>query len=107
MKGFVMLVFEVLQENHEALSGLKTLPNAEVFQIDPLDGAAILQVAVPLVSIVAPLVAHTLQKYFEDNRVTIKYDGVEISAMGYEKAMKLFREVSAQRIEEQGGEPAS
>lgn len=51
----------------------------------------------PLVSIIMPTVSQIQQKYFNDNRVTIKFDGVEISALGYEKAMKILKEMLEQK----------
>lgn len=51
----------------------------------------------PLVSIIMPTVSQIQQKYFNDNRVTVKFDGVEISALGYEKAMKILKEMLEQK----------
>lgn len=44
-----------------------------------------------------PTVSQIQQKYFNDNRVTVKFDGVEISALGYEKAMKILKEMLEQK----------
>lgn len=51
----------------------------------------------PLVSIIMPTVSQIQQKYFNDNRVTVKFDRVEISALGYEKAMKILKEMLEQK----------
>lgn len=51
----------------------------------------------PLVSISMPTVSQIQQKYFNDNRVTVNFDGVEISALGYEKAMKILKEMLEQK----------
>lgn len=51
----------------------------------------------PLVSIIMPTVSQIQQKYFNDNRVTVNFDGVEISALGYEKAMKILKEMLEQK----------
>lgn len=94
-----MLVFETTQDNREILSKLESLTGNEIFLIDSLDGNNIAQILIPLVSIVAPLVSQTIQKFFNDNRVTIKYDDVEVSALGYDKAMKLLQTVLEQKQE--------
>jgi hypothetical protein len=92
-----MLVFETTQGNREILLELETLTGNEISLIDSLDGHNIAQILIPLVSIVAPLISQTVQKFFNDNRVTIKYDDVEVSALGYDKAMKLLQAVLDQK----------
>ena len=99
-----MLVFEVLQEDAGLLSELIPFANEETYQIDSLGGNDIVQVLVPLASVLAPVISQIVQKYFDNNRITIKFDGVEISAMGYEKAMKLLKEVSEQQHEKNNNE---
>ena len=71
--------------------------NCEMSSIDSLDGNDFIEILVPLVSIMMPTISQILQKYFNDNRVIIKFDGIEISALGYEKAMKILKEVLEQR----------
>ncbi len=44
-----------------------------------------------------PTVSQIQQKYFNDNRVTVKFDRVGISALGYEKAMKILKEMLEQK----------
>ena len=84
-----MLVFEVLQDDKELIEEILQVFSVETTnEIDSLAGDDIIQILVPLTSIVAPLAAQVLQKFFDDNRVTIKYDGIEVYALGYEKAMK-------------------
>lgn len=100
-----MLIFEVLQEDSDLLSELTSLLDIENYEVDSLDGNDIIQVLVPLASILAPVISQTIQKYFDNNRITIKFDGVEISAMGYEKAMKLLKEVSLQRESKKDDKP--
>ena len=93
-----MLVFEVLQDDKELIEEILQVFSVETTnEIDSLAGDDIIQILVPLTSIVAPLAAQVLQKFFDDNRVTIKYDGIEVSALGYEKAMKIFKEALEQR----------
>jgi len=92
-----MLIFEVMQEDSNLLSALILSLGTENYEVDSFDGNDIMQVLVPLASILAPVASQIIQKYFDNNRITIKFDGVEISAMGYDKAMKLLKEVSLQR----------
>jgi hypothetical protein len=96
-----VLVFEFSQTETELLDELKnSFQSAKIEKVDSLGGGEITQLLIPLVSIVAPLVAATIQKYFNDNRVTIKYDNVEVSALGYDKAMKILEKVLAQKSKE-------
>lgn len=93
-----MLVFEIAQSAPEIKEEiLSSIPSGDEIFVDSLDGNDIIQILVPLVSIVTPIVSQIIQKYFDDNRVTIKFDGVEISALGYEKAMKILKEVLSER----------
>lgn len=93
-----MLVFEIKPDAVDVKEDiLSALPNSNVTSVDSLDGNDFLQILVPLVSVIMPIISQILQKYFDDNRVTIKYDGVEISALGYDKAMNILKEVLAHR----------
>lgn len=96
-----MLVFEILADVADIQGEISSaFPESELQTVDSLDGSDLIQVLVPLASVVMPVVSQILQKYWNDNRVTIKYDGIEISALGYEKAMRLLKEVLAQRESE-------
>jgi hypothetical protein len=89
-----MVVIETKIENKELLNEIaKSLVNTEFVESRSLDGNDIVQLVVPVVSIIAPLVAITIQKIFIDERVTIKYGNIELTAMTYEKAVKLLREL--------------
>lgn len=92
-----MLTFEIQPNDRKRLSDLMSIPGAKVYEVDSLDGNDFTQIVIPLVSIVIPLVTQLIQKYINDNRVTIKFDGVEVSALGYEKAMNLLNKVLEQR----------
>ena len=93
-----MLVFEILPDAVDVKENiLSTFPDSNVASVDFLDGNVFLQILVPLVSVMMPDISQILQKYFDDNCITIKYDGVEISALGYDKAMNILKEVLAQR----------
>lgn len=93
-----MLIFEIAPEDIKIKEDiLKSIPNAQVLSVDSFDGSDFIQVIIPLVSVIMPIASTVIQKYFDDNRVTIKFDGVEISALGYDKAMKILKEVIEQR----------
>jgi len=100
-----LIVFETDIENVDLVDdfiALDTLvnKNGNFTTVIPLDGNQLLQIIVPIVSIVAPLVAQTVQKYFADNRVTIKINGIEISAQGYGNAMKLLNRLLQEKNED-------
>ena len=89
-----MLIFEILRNATEVKNDIiDSFPDNEVLSVDSLDGNDFIEILVPLVSIIMPTVSQILQKYFNDNRVSIKFDGIEISALGHEKAMKILKEV--------------
>ncbi|GHV84226.1 hypothetical protein AGMMS50212_15660 [Spirochaetia bacterium] len=89
-----MVIFEAKLENRNLFDEvIAVTADAEQVIVSSLDGGDLIQVIVPIVSIIAPLVAQTVQKLFADNRATIKYDGIEISAIGYDNAMKMFKEI--------------
>lgn len=93
-----MLIFEILPNATDIRDDiLFSFPESEVMSVDSLDGNDFIQLLVPLASIVMPVISQILQKYWDSNRVTIKYNGIEISALGYEKAMSILKEVLTQR----------
>lgn len=93
-----MLIVEVLEDDLDLANEVReAFEGSEELRIDSLDGNDIIQIMVPLVSIISTQAAVVLQKYFSDNRVTIKYDGIEISAMGYDKAMEILKKIQEQR----------
>lgn len=93
-----MLIFEILEEDSDLAKEVKeAFEGSEELSIDSLDGNDIIQIMVPLASIISTQAAVVLQKYFSDKRVTIKYDGIEISAMGYDKAMEILKKIQDQR----------
>lgn len=95
-----MLVFEIAYDELEIKEEMMSYFPHEAenaTNIDCLDGSDIIQILVPLVSVVMPIISQILQKYWDNDRVTIKYDGIEISALGYEKAMKILEKVVAER----------
>lgn len=93
-----MLIFEILPDATDIRDDiLSSFPESEVMSVDSLDGNDFIQLLVPLASIAMPVISQILQKYWDSNRVTIKYDGIEISALGYEKAMNILKEIITQR----------
>lgn len=93
-----MLVFEIAPDAADVKEDIiSSIPNSEVSSVDSLDGNDIIQILVPIAAVIMPVISQIFQKYFDDNRVTIKYDGIEISALGYDKAMKILKEVLSQR----------
>lgn len=61
----------------------------------------IIQILIPLVSITAPVFAQIWQKYSDNQRVTVKYDGVEISAKNAEQAMELLEKTKAYKADKE------
>ena len=93
-----MLVFEIAPDAIDVKEDIiSSIPNSKVSSVDSLGGDNIIQLLFPIAAVIMPVISQIFQKYFDDNRVTIKYDGVEISALGYDKAMKLLKEVLSQR----------
>ena len=89
-----MVVFEINKEEKELINEIKQgFGNCEVVDKDALDGNDIIQLFVPIISILAPSISQTVQRYFDNSRVTIKYNGIEITTMGYDKAIKLLSDI--------------
>lgn len=64
--------------------------------IDGLDGNDVIQYFIPLTLALTPLVTEMsklIKDLFGDRRVTIKYGEIELSIMGYEKAIKMLKEI--------------
>lgn len=88
-----MLVFEIACDAWEIKEEIESSFAHEIVRIsdiDSLDGNDFMQILVPLASVIMPIISQIIQKYLDNDRVTIKYDGIEISALGYEKAMKIL-----------------
>ena len=97
-----MLIFEVLQNESAIVEDIKnSLKSNEKVKINSFDGTDIIQIIVPTLSIVAPLLFQTVQKYFDNDKVSVKLNGIEVNAMGYEKAMKLLEKaIELEKLQE-------
>lgn len=96
--GMVMIVIETNFDNKCLLDGFKEqFDSAEEYVVSALDGNDVVQILIPLSYIIAPLVAKTVQEIFANNKISVKFDGIEIKSMGYKNAMKMLKEVYALR----------
>jgi len=66
---------------------------AEIVSIDSFSGGDVIQVVITISAIVAPVVSELVKKYYESNKVTIKYDNIEITALGVKKVLALLNEI--------------
>lgn len=95
-----MLIVEVQQSDKDIIDDIVTsIPNEGVIRVDSLGSNDIIQILIPLVSITVPVFSQLLQKYIDNQRVTIKYDGVEISAKSEEQAMELLEKLKERKDE--------
>lgn len=95
-----MLIVEVQQSDKDIIDDIVTsIPNEGVIRVDSLSSNDIIQILIPLVSITVPVFSQLLQKYMDNQRVTIKYDGVEISAKSEEQAMELLEKLKERKDE--------
>ncbi len=78
-----------------------SLPNDGIVKVDSLCSNDIIQIMIPLVSITAPIFARIMEKYSDNERVTVKYDGVEISAKNAEQAMELLGKIMAYKADKE------
>ncbi|MCH5262151.1 MAG: hypothetical protein J1F42_04495 [Lachnospiraceae bacterium] len=93
-----MIVFEVQQSEKDIIDDIITsVPNEGAIKVDSLGSNDIIQILIPLVSITVPVFSQILQKYIDNQRVTIKYDGVEIAAKSADQAMELLKKLKAQK----------
>ena len=91
-----MLIIEVQQSDKDIINDIVTsFSNEGVIKVDSLGSNDIIQILIPLVSITTPVFAQMWQKYIENQRVILKYDGVEISAKNAEQAMELLEKMRA------------
>lgn len=89
----MMVILEIKKEEELVDEIKQCFGNYEIVDKDSLDGNDIIQLLIPIISILAPSISQTVQKYFDDDRVTIKYNGIEITTMGYDKAVKLLNDI--------------
>ena len=95
-----MILVEVQQSDKDIIDDIITsVPNEGVIKVDSLGSNDIIQILIPLVSITVPVFSQLLQKYMDNQRVTIKYDGVEISAKSAEQAMELLEKLKERKAE--------
>ena len=91
-----MIIIEVQQSDKDIINDIVTsFSNEGVIKVDSLGSNDIIQILIPLASITAPVFAQMWQKYIENQRVILKYDGVEISAKNAEQAMELLEKMRA------------
>ena len=97
-----MIIIEVQQSDKDIIDDIVTsFPNDGVIKVDSLGSNDIIQILIPLVSITAPVFAQIWQKYSDNQRVTVKYDGVEISAKNAEQAMELLEKMKAHKADKE------
>ena len=95
-----MIIVEVQQSDKDIIDDIITsVPNEGVIKVVSLGSNDIIQILIPLVSITVPVFSQLLQKYMDNQRVTIKYDGVEISAKSAEQAMELLEKLKERKAE--------
>ena len=95
-----MIIIEVQQSDKDIINDIATsFPNEGVIKVDSLGSNDIIQILIPLASITAPIFAQIWQKYSDNQRVTVKYDGVEISAKNAEQAMELLEKIKAHKAD--------
>lgn len=95
-----MLIIEVQQSDKDIIDDVVTsFPNDGIIKVDSLDSNDIVQILIPIVSITLPIFAQIWQKYSDNQRVTIKYDGIEISAKNAEQAWELLDKMIAYKAE--------
>ena len=91
-----MIIIEVQQSDKDIINDIVTsFSNEGEIKVDSLGSNDIIQILIPLASITAPVFAQMWQKYIENQRVILKYDGVEISAKNAEQAMELLEKMRA------------
>lgn len=91
-----MIIIEAQQSDKDIINDIVTsFSNEGVIKVDSLGSNDIIQILIPLASITAPVFAQMWQKYIENQRVILKYDGVEISAKNAEQAMELLEKMRA------------
>lgn len=91
----MMITFELEKNDVQMQEEIKKtfIGNYSEATVDSFDGNDILQIFIPLVVVLSPAISSSLQKYFENSRVTIKYEEIELSVMGYKKATKMLKEL--------------
>ena len=95
-----MIIVEVKQSYKDIIDEIITSdPNEGVIKVDAMVINYNIQILIPLVSITVPVFSQLLQKYMDNQRVTIKYDGVEISAKSAEQAMELLEKLKERKAE--------
>ncbi len=95
-----MLIIEVQQSDKDIIEDIVTsIPNEGMIKVDSLGSNDIIQILIPLVSITVPVFSQLLQKYIDNQRVSIKYDGVEISAKSAEQAIELLEKLNERKAE--------
>jgi len=93
-----MIIFEFLKDENELIQQFKEKMNVQYdeISIDRLDGTDVIQFGIPLAIALTPIVSEitkTIRDLFSDRRVSIKYNGIELSVMGYDKALKMLKEI--------------
>lgn len=90
-----MLIVELKKED-EVLAKEISRNCEEVISYNEIvnfDGSALIQIVIPLATVLSPLII----KYIENQKVTIKFDGVEISAPKKE-IPNILKTINEQRL---------
>ena len=88
-----MVVFEFSKEKRQSALELNNeYEDALLIDVNSLSGNDIIQVMIPLTTLVATLAPIAI-KLIESKTCTIKYDGIEISGLSADKAMDVIKRI--------------
>lgn len=73
-------------------------PECKRYEISSFGSDTIIQIVIPLVAILAPVVSPVIVKLLEDKKVSAKFDGIELSG-DYHNVQKLIRDIQSFRKE--------
>lgn len=95
-KEYFMIVLEFTKDKNELSfieEQINEYPEIEILEVDSLGLETVIQVVIPVMAILAPVISTILQKILDNKRVTIKYKDIEISAGSYEEAKKIMDDI--------------
>ena len=91
-----MLSVEVVNGDNNLIREIIDIhPDFEVVEINSFGSDTIVQFIIPITAILAPVISPVLLKLLENDKVSIKMDGIEISG-GYRKVKEIMMQFQAE-----------
>lgn len=89
-----MFTIEFAKDNENDLDSVRQLlsefSDIEILEVDSLELETIIQILIPVSTVIAPIISALFNKLFKNKKITIKHNDIEVTADSFEEAKKVI-----------------